>query len=121
MAPEECKPTGILNSAQELRQLVIDNPDLPLLVFAGEDANSGGDYSLMSCSSVRAYIGEFLDCCQNVNDEKCYTDKDDFKEDLENLHYDFDGSDDEFEIFIENLLVEYEPYWKKCIVLSVDN
>lgn len=121
MTQEERNSTGILSSAQELRQLVIDNPDLPLLVFAGEEANCGGDYSLMSCSSVRAYIGEFLDCCQTVNDCKCYTDRDDFQEDLENLHYDFDGSDDEFEIFIENQLLEYEPYWKKCIILSVDN
>ena len=38
---EETIPTGILNSAEELRQLIIDNPGLPLLVFAGEDANSG--------------------------------------------------------------------------------
>lgn len=121
MTQEERKPTGLLISAQELRQLIIDNPDLPLLVFAGEEANSGGDYSLMSCSSVRAYIGEYLDCCQNVNDEKCFTDRDDFEEELKDKHYEFDGSDSEFETFIENILVEYEPYWKKCIILSVDN
>ena len=121
MTQEERKPTGLINSTQELRQLILDNPDLPLLVFAGEDANSGGDYAMMCCSSVHAYIGEFLDCQQTVNDERCYTDRDDFKEALDNLWYEFDGSDAEFEAFIEEKLLEYEPYWKKCIILSVDN
>lgn len=58
---------------------------------------------------------------QTVNDEYCYTDRDEFQEDLENLYSDFDGSDKEFEQFIENIMVEYEPYWKKCIILYVDN
>lgn len=121
MTHEEQKPTGILSSAEELRQLVIDNPGLPLLVFAGEEANCGGDYSYMSCSHVSASVGEFLDCCQTVNDCKCYCDRDDFQEDLEDLHSDFDGSDAEFEKFIEDKLMEYEPYWKPCIILYVNN
>ena len=36
MTQEERKPTGLLNSAAELRQIILDNPGLPLLVFAGE-------------------------------------------------------------------------------------
>lgn len=37
-------------------------------------------------------------------------------------HYsDFDGSDQEFEIFIENELLKYDPYWKPCIIVYVDN
>ena len=35
MTQDERKPTGILNSAEELRKLILDNPGLPLLVFAG--------------------------------------------------------------------------------------
>lgn len=31
----------LLHSTNELRKIIIDNPDLPLLVFAGEDANIG--------------------------------------------------------------------------------
>ena len=57
MTREELKPTGLLNSAAELRQLILDNPGLPLLVFAGEEANCGGDYSYMSCSHVTASLG----------------------------------------------------------------
>jgi hypothetical protein len=116
----EKKKTGLLHSTDELRQLLIDHPDLPLLVLAGEDCNSG-DYSYMSCSRVSASIGEFLDCQQTVNDEMCYTDRDDFQEDMEYNYSDFDGSDQEFEIFIENELLKYDPYWKPCIIVYVDN
>lgn len=45
MTNEERRPTGLLHTADELRQLIRNNPTLPLLVFAGEEANSG-DYSL---------------------------------------------------------------------------
>lgn len=121
MTLDECKPTGLLHATDELRQLVIDHPDLPLLVFAGEDANDGGDFSYMSCSRVTAQVGEYLDCSQTVNDCRCYTDRDDFREDVEYQHSDFDGSEQEFEQFIENILMEYEPFWKPCIVLFVDN
>lgn len=40
----EKKRTGLLHATDELRQLILENPELPLLVFAGEDCNSG-DYS----------------------------------------------------------------------------
>lgn len=116
----EKRPTGILTATDELRKLIVENPGLPLLVFAGEDCNSG-DWSYMSCSHCSAELGEFLDCMQEVNDERCYCDRDDFREDMEDCYSDFDGSDSEFEQFIEDRLEEYEPYWKKCIILYVDN
>lgn len=120
MTQEERKPTGLLNSAGGLRQLLIDNPNLPLVVFVSKDANYGGDYNYTSYSCVSARLGEFLDCSQMVNDCRCYCDRDNFQEDLEHNYADFDGSDDEFEIFIENQVMEYEPYWKDCIILWVD-
>ena len=116
----EQRPTGLLTATDDLRKLILENPDVPLLVFAGQDCNSG-DWSYMTCSSCNAILGEFLDCVQEINDEKCYTDRDDLKEDLEDEYDDFDGSDAEFEQFIENKLMEYEPFWKPCIILYVDN
>jgi hypothetical protein len=121
MYPYERVSTGLATSATELRQLIIDNPGLPLLVFAGEDANCGGDYNYTSCSRVRASIGEFLDCAQTVNDCRVFEDRDDFEEELKDCYSDFNGSDAEFDQFIENILREYEPYWKRCIILYVDN
>lgn len=120
MTENEKRPTGLLHLTEELRQLVIDNPSFPILVFAGDECNFG-EWTYMSCSCAKACKGEFLDCEQEINNEKCYTDKNDFQEDLENKYCDFDGSDQEFEKFIEDKMMEYEPYWKPCIILYVNN
>lgn len=117
----ERRPTDLLHAADELRKLLIENPDLPLLVFAGEDCNTG-DYSFMSCGYVHAYVGEYLDCMQEVNDERCYTDRGEFEEDLgDQLCDDFEGSDEEWDVFLKKRTAKYDPYWKKCIILYVDN
>ena len=52
-----------------------------ILVLAGDNANIG-DYGFMSCSRVRAQEGEFLDCKQKIDACKCYTDRDDFEDDV---------------------------------------
>lgn len=120
MLEREKRPTGLLTATEELRQLIIDNPAIPLLVFAGESCNSGS-WTYESCGSCHAALGKFLDCVQEVNEERIYTDKDEFQEALEGCYPDFDGSDQEFEQFIEDRVMEYEPYWKPCIILYVDN
>lgn len=124
---DECKPTGLLHATDELRQLIIDHPDLPLLVFAGEDANDGGDFSYMSCSHVHAYVGEYLDCAQTVNDCRCYTDRDDFEEDLSEILYNQheemwgNATNDEWDALLQEELSQYEAFWKPCIILCVNN
>lgn len=121
MTEQEKKPCGLLHDTHELRKLILENPGLPLLVFAGQDCNNG-DYGYMSCGVVSASVGEFLDCQQTVNDERCYTDRDEFREELENNLCDsFDGTDREFEEYIGKLLCEYDPYWKPAIIVYVDN
>lgn len=121
MRDSELIVTGLLTAADGLRQLILDNPGLPLLVFAGEDANIG-EYSYMACSSVMASLGVFLDCQQEVDDTYCFTDKDDFSEWLEDQLYEgFKGSEEEFKEFFKAKLAEYDPYWKPCIILYVDN
>ena len=111
--------TGLLHATDELRELILQNPELPLLVFAGEDSNNG-EWGYMSCSSVKAVIGEYLDCEQTVNDERCFTDRDDFQEEMEDK-CDFTRTDEEFAEYIKARMAEYEPYWKPCIILYVDN
>lgn len=113
-------PAGLLTATEELHKLILENPGVPMLVFAGEDCNRG-EWRWEACSSCHAVVGEFLDCQQTINEERCYTDRDEFKEDMENEYGDFDGSDAEFEQFIDDKMAEYEPYWKKVIILYVDN
>lgn len=111
--------TGLLHSTDKLRKLILENPELPLLVFAGEDSICG-DYSWTACGSIDASIGEFLDCQQDVNDERVYTDRQDFADDIE-CYSDFDGTDDEFDAYIKAKLEKYSPFWKPCIILCVGN
>lgn len=123
MTREERKPTGLLHSADELKQLIVENPDLPILVFAGDYANNG-DYPYMSYSHVSVEKGEFLDCEQQIDECKCYTDRDDFEEDVADVlageeQYK-DLTDDEFDVLVEQTVNEYNEFWKSCIILQVD-
>ena len=124
MTEKEKISTNLLHSTEDLRKLIIENPDLPLLVFAGENANNE-DYPYMSCFCVKSCIGEFLDCSQTINDCRCYTDRDDFEKDLADCLNDFEDFATmtyvEFEARLKQELAKYEPYWKKCIILYVNN
>ena len=64
---------------KELKQLIIENPDLPLIFFATEEANSG-EYS-SELADARAYKGIVLNCT-GVNEERIYTDEDDLVLDI---------------------------------------
>lgn len=111
MNNEERKPTGLLHSSDALKQFIAENSDLPILVFG--------------CSHVSVEKGEFLDCEQQIDDCKCYTDRDDFEDDVADFlageeQY-RDLPDDEFNSLVERTVNEYDDFWKPCILLLVDN
>ena len=117
----EKRVTDPVHETDELRKLLIENPGVPLVIFAGEYA-SLGDYAYIS------YKGEILDCMQEVNKEKLYIDRAEFEEDLYDYLYEYyemadsyDGTDENFEAYFKNQLKEYEPYWKDAIILLVNN
>lgn len=120
----EKRSTDLLIAGDTLRKVLLEYSDLPVLIFAGEDANIG-DWSYMSCSYCSAEKGEYLDCQQTVNDEKCYIDRGEFEEDLADCYANDDElsnlSDEEYNQFIAEKLAEYEPYWKDCIIVYVNN
>ncbi len=124
---EEKTRTEALHSTDYLRQLIVENPDLPLLVFAGENAPAtDSDCYWCTCCYAEAKLGEFLDCIQDDDDMRCYTDREAFAETIENellFKYDdtFDGTEADWEVFVNRYIKEYEPYWTKCIILYVDN
>lgn len=116
------KTLSLLNSTAGLRKLIIENPDLPLIVFAGENANTGY-YSSASCSDVRAYIGEILDCETDVCEDRIFDDRDELEEvlfdKLDDEHPEL--SSDELDEMLKRQLDELNQYWEKCIILYVDN
>lgn len=116
--------TGLIHDATELRKLIAENPDLPIVVLAGEEANNCGDYYWMYCSEVSANPDEILDVYTPYSEEKLFTDRVDFKEavsdylinaETENL------SDAEFDALVEAEVAKYEPYWRKVIAIYATN
>lgn len=110
-----------IHSTEVLRRMILENPNLPLVIFAGEEANSG-DYSWMCCTDVRCENGEILDC-EGPNDERIYTDRDELENDVADQLYGEFGNipDDEFNRLLKEKMAEYEEYWTDCIILWVTN
>ena len=110
-----------LDYTAALRKLILENPDMPLVVFAGQDACDSWHCACQLCSKVNAYIGEILNTDVFFSG-MCYTDRDEFRDDLEDYYYpDYEGKEADFNKFIEKKLQEYEHDWIPCIILEVDN
>lgn len=98
----------------ELKKLILENPEAPLLIFAGEEANSG-EYSYESVD------GGYADLKEITIYGGQWVDKDDFEENLrddmandelyENL------SDEEFDTEVEKIISE--TAFVKAIVIYV--
>lgn len=88
---------------KSLKQMILENPDAPLLIFVGDEANSG-EYQYESCEAGFASIKDLT----MYEDE--WLDRDDYKE---QLAYDFgyeeeycDLSDEEFESKIDEIVAD---------------
>ena len=115
---EEKRPLGIF-TGETLRKLLMEHPELPI-AFKTDCTEFTGEYDYEYASSVTARIGEILDCYQDFEECMIFSDREDFEEAVrEYLRFDFSG--DELEDKITAMLAEYEPYWKKCILVTVGN
>lgn len=123
-------PTGLLHSTDKLRQLIIENPELPLLVFATENAGAEGYYRHARGENVQteieAEIGEYMDCFLEDEDEvnffcRVFTSRADLEEAVEELCEIHEINFEECSYFVRKTMEEYEPYWKPCIILTVGN
>ncbi len=126
------KVSGILADTTELKRLILEHPDYPIVVLVSEEANNG-DYSWMYASDITFTVGEILDKQQPFNQELIYSDRDSFEEDFEewlweDLHkrMEEEGSNCEldeeaFQLILKRELQQYEPHWKNCIIVRADN
>ena len=108
----------------ELKELITKYPDYPIVVEVANEVVSDDYYAWWYAPDLRFSIGEILDCEQDVNDERVYTDRDDFEEDLANMladsgDYD-ETTDEEFDVIVKAELAKYEPYWKKVIQIRAN-
>ena len=122
MKEYEKKPTGYLMPHNNVRKLITENPDPPLVFISVDEV---GTYDNLFCSSVTAKIGEVLDCQQEINDELVYTDRECFEDEIfdqiETLTGYDDRSEEWYESEVKRIAAEYDPYWKKAIIITVGN
>lgn len=114
----------LLNECKELKRLITENPDLPLMFFAGDTGNDG-TYCYMSCDTIRAHKGRVLDCENEINDEIVFDDERYFEEEVEEAlawtDEAKDLSDKEFDELVEEEIAKYDDKWKDCIIVYVGN
>ena len=112
----------LTQKSDELKKLILENPDLPIVVLAGEEANKGY-YGWMYCSHVSFYIDEILDCDFYDYNDTVFTDRERLREKIEDdLWEDYHKrSDEEYDAAIEREVAKYEPYWKKVIAIYATN
>lgn len=113
---------SLVQKSDELKKLILENPELPIVVLAGEEASSdcwGWTY----CSSISFHISEILDCDFYDYDDCVFTDKDRLEEKIGDDLWDeyHDKSDEEYDAAVKRELEKYEPYWKKVIAIYATN
>lgn len=113
---------SLTKNSDELKKLILENPDLPIVILANEDSTSG-DWSWTYCSSISFGIGEILDCDFYDYNDTVFTDRDRLEEYIGDMLYDeyHDKPEEEYEKVIKDKLAELEPYWKKVIAIYATN
>lgn len=113
---------SLTQKSDELKKLILENPNLPIVVLAGEETNIG-DYSWMFCSKISFYIDEILDCEFYDYNDAVFCDRDRLEEYIEDMLYDeySEKSEEEYDKAINDKLAELEPYWTKVIAIYATN
>lgn len=112
----------LTKESDELRKLILENPELPIVVLADEDSVCDY-YGWTFCSSISFHIEEILDYDFYDYDDRVFTDRDRLEEVIEDRLYDeyCEKSEEEYETAIKNKLAELESYWKKVIAIYATN
>lgn len=119
----------IAEQSNELKKIIIENPDLPILTLVSEEATNP-DYGYVLASVRRSEMGEVLDIPRKVSlkpptDDKIYTSRYELECDLRDIVADEEEycymPEEEFDSYIESRMNDYEEYWQPCIILVVDS
>lgn len=116
----------LIHDASELRKLIAENPDLPIVVLAGEEANRG-DWSWQYCNDVDCAITIILDIKTpyDRDDGIIFDDKGDFEEAVADVLEDREEcktmTNIEFDEAVKREAALYDGYWRKVIAVYVSN
>ena len=113
---------SLSTKTDELKKLIAENPDYPIVVLAGTSA-SDGDHSWTFCASISFSVTEILNCDFLDYDDTVFSDRDRLEEYITDIAADEhpDLSDDDFNALIKEKLQKLEPYWEKVIAIYADN
>lgn len=105
----------------ELKRLIAENPDLPIVVLASEEATCG-EWAWTYCSGISFGIEKILDCEFYDFDDTVITDRSRLEEIIEeNLYDDYHDKPEEYNAAVKAKLAELEPYWTKVIAIYASN
>jgi hypothetical protein len=116
---------NIVKDSTELRKLIAENPELPIVVMTSYEATSD-EWYWTYCSIVRCEVGEVLDCKTPWKEGIVYSDRTEFEEDLadylsDTIENSNKLSDEEFNNLVATQKDVYEEYWHKAIIIKADN
>lgn len=116
------KEIGLVHDSAPLRKFIAENPGLPIVVLAGEEANNG-DWYWMYCSDVDCCIDFILDIHTPYDRENhVFTDKNDFMDAIiDSIPLNDTRTELEITAFVESEFDKYEPYWRKVIAIYATN
>ena len=111
---------SIIKDSTELRKLIAENPELPIVVMVGQEAASP-DWYWTYCTDVRCEVGEVLDCECPWDEERIYDDREEFEEDLWEHLSDQADTVPELEEMFKRSKEDHEQHWHKAIIVRADN
>ena len=114
------KTYTLSKQTDELKNLIAEHPDYPIVVLAGEEAN-GGDYAWMYCSDIRFSVEEILDTDYFGYNDEIFTDRDELETVVGDRLYDEHLEGDDLDKAVKQKLAELEPYWKDVICIWATN
>lgn len=118
----ELKRLNLDHNTDKLKQIILENPDLPIVILADESsAIDNGAWTY--CSKVSFKVDEILDCEYYDYGDMVITDRDRLEEVIEdNLYSKYhDKTETEYDAAIKAELAKLEPYWKKVIAIYATN
>lgn len=107
-------------SSKEIRKVLNENPDLPVLfeVLQNDEYGSDGVYT----GNVTWDVGEYLDYDDDIIDGRLMTDREDVEDEVcydLNSKSNFTFTYPESKKLSQTKLREYEKHWKKCVIIYV--
>lgn len=116
---------NIVKDSTELRKMIAENPELPIVIMASHEAVAD-EFYWTYCSAVHCEVGEILDYECPWKEGLVYSDRIEFEEDLADYLSDTienvaTMSDEEFNYLLNTQKDAYDEYWHKAIIVKADN